>query len=906
MPSWFRTAQSQSWMVVLCIVWSVRVAIAEPIAPANERFREPSTEAVPTFQAHVVPLLGKLGCNGRACHGSFQGQGGLRLSLFGYDFKMDHDGLLSRIDLTNPVDSYALKKATLTEEHRGGRRMEIGSWEYNLLLKWIQSGAKPADELKTLSRLEVTPHEILFSEHGQTTPLKVVAMWDDGSQEDVTCLCRFQTNDPQVCEISHAGLVTSNEPGDTHVIVFYDNGVAPIPVLRPVSPQFGDKYPPVATRTRIDEFVVDKLKRLGTLPSELCSDTEFLRRVSLDLTGTLPTADEVRAFSQDTASDKRARKVDALLESPAYAAWWTTRLCDWTGNAASQLNNVTGGRELADREWYDWIYRRVADNVPYDKLCEGIVLATSRKDGESYEQLCQRMSETYKTGKSSENGDGLVYYWARQNFTKAEDRAVGFAYTFLASRIQCAQCHKHPFDQWTQSDFEQFQAFFTRVVYARNGSDKKVYNDLVSKLGVDPKKLNGNKLREALAKAAQEGKLIPVADLHVQPPKNNPKNNRPKKDNGKRNLVPDSPKAKLLGGDVVEINKMSDPRTALMEWLRTDPLFAKAFVNRVWGNYFHRGIVEPTDDMNLANPPSNEPLLNYLAEGFVSHHYDMKWVHREICNSDTYQRSWKPTLTNAGDERNFSRAVPRRIPAETTVDAIHLATARTADVDSFDTDVQSRALWQASTPRRLKEKDSTNMVYSLGVFGRSTRDNACDCDRSSEATLLQTLYLRNDTDIFREIDRGDGWMAELGQKYGVPHQQPNLPAVKYRPVDYESQLAKLQSRAVKLKDSSDKRKAKNAARELANYQKRYGKLLPSPPGQKAQAPASKSDSEIILPQAEARKILEEAYLRTVSRFPSESELATAIDYIRQADTPLSGVRDVVWSLLNTKEFIVNH
>lgn len=906
MPQWSCT--TYGWIVTLVLLLVPQARGDEPTAPASDRFRDPATTAIPEFQDHVVPLLGKLGCNGRACHGSFQGQGGLRLSLFGYDFQMDHAGLLPRIDTKAPADSYALKKATLAEEHRGGRRMEIGSWEYNLFLKWIQDGARSVEDPKTLARLEVTPKEILCTEKGQTAQLKAIVTWDDGTQEDVTCLCRFQTNDPQVCDITQSGLVTSNEPGDTHVVVFYDNGVTPVPVIRPVTPQYGDQYPQVTTTTRIDELTVEKLRKLGIVPSDLCTDSEFLRRVSLDLSGTLPTASEVREFLNDSSPDKRSKKIDALMQTPAYAAWWTTRLCDWTGNSARQLNNTGIGRDNSDREWYDWIYKRVADNTPYDKLCEGIVLATSRKSGESYEQLCQRMSESYQNGKSYADEEGLVYFWARQNFTKAEDRAIGFAYTFLGSRIQCAQCHKHPFDHWTQADFKQFEAFFTRVQYARNGSDKQVYTQLLGNLGIDPKALNGNKLRGALADAAQNGKLIPVADLYVQAPKYNEAARKKKKDNGKKNRVPDSPKAKLLGGDVVNIDELADPRVPLMEWLRTDPLFAKAFVNRVWGNYFHRGIVEPTDDLNLANPPSNEALLNYLAEGFVSHGYDMKWVHREICNSETYQRSWRPNATNPLDERNFSRAVPRRIPAEATVDAIHLATNRTADVESFDTEIKSRAVWQASTARRVNpERNGGIQLYSLGIFGRSSRSNACDCDRSSEASLLQTLYLRNDADIDKEIDRGDGWLAELGQKYGAKAIAAAEPPPKYRPVDYEAHVARLKQRIEKLKGSDNPQKLKKAHRDLGVYLKRFSKLPAPPEGEESSAPPSEEPSEkITLPDETVRPMIEEAYLRTVNRFPSEVEMATALHFVHQADTPLSGVRDVLWALLNTKEFIVNH
>ena len=892
-------------LVGLCLAWTTSLSAADPIVPVSQRFKAADTTEVPDFQQHVVPLMGKLGCNGRACHGSFQGQGDLRLSLFGYDFKMDHDALVGRLETDSPADSFVLEKATLATPHKGGKRMDIGSWEYNVFLSWIKAGAKPVETTRHLAKLDISPKEILYSDKGQTTQLKAVAVWADGTQEDVTCLCRFQTNDPQVCDVTQAGVVTSNEPGDTHLVVYYDNGVVPVQVIRPVSPQYGDKYPQVATKTKVDELVIEKLRKLGTLPSEICTDAEYLRRVSLDLTGTLPTSDEVRTFLADTSADKRAKKVEELLATPAYAAWWTTRLCDWTGNASSQLNNTGVGRDSSDKEWYDWIYQRVAANAPYDKLCEGIVLATSKKPGESYEDLCQRMSASYQDGKSYADEDGLVYFWARQNFTKAEDRAIGFAYTFLGSRIQCAQCHKHPFDQWTQDDFKQFEAFFTRVQYGRTGSDKKVYEKIVADLGLDMKKMNGNKLREAMAVAAKEGKLIPVPDLYVQAPKYNKANaNKKKQANGKKNTVPDSPKAKLLGGDVVDIDKLEDPRVPLMEWLRANPLFAKAFVNRVWGNYFNRGIVEPTDDMNLANPPSNEALLNHLATGFVASGFDMKWVHREICHSDTYQRSWRPNDTNRLDERNFSHAVPRRMPAETTVDAIHLATIRTSDASAFDTEVKGRAVSQASTPRK---NDGAGQLYALGVFGRSSRENSCDCDRSSESSLLQTLYLRNDSDVYKELDRGDGWLAELGKQYGAKVIAPQEAPAKSKPADYDKQLASLKMKVEKLKGSDNKKAIKVAERELVAYERRYSKLpAASKTEDKDTAETKPVANKPTLDDAVLKPIIEEAYLRTVSRFPTPSETATALTFIQQSSTPMSGVREVLWTLLNTKEFIVNH
>ena len=496
------------------------------IAPASQRFTSKDAGEVPNFQQHVVPLLSRLGCNGRACHGSFQGQGGFRLSLFGYDFKLDHEGLAKgdkdkdkepRVLIEEPEESLALLKATLETPHRGGKRMGVDSWQYNIFRNWIKDGAKTVDEdAPKFVRLDVTPKEIQFGKNDETTQLKVVAVWSDGAQEDVTPLCRFNSNDDLIAAIDANGLVKSGEVGDTHVVVNYDQGVVPIPVLRPVSDKTGDKYPQIAAATKVDELVIEKLRKLGVVPSELCDDSEFLRRISLDLAGTLPSPQEVSAFLSDTDSDKRAKKIDELLERPGYIAWWTTKLCDFTGNNPTNLNINNGFKVDRTQEWYDWIYRRVAANEPYDKLIEGIVTAVSRKPGESYTEYCERMTAMYgpkKEGSYAEAG-GLTYFWARRNFQNPEERAIGFAYTFMGIRIQCAQCHKHPFDQWTQSDFKQFTGFFKGTGYNVRPQDKKEEAALKEKLGITAK-VNNNDLQKELAKHLAAGKVIPVAELYT-------------------------------------------------------------------------------------------------------------------------------------------------------------------------------------------------------------------------------------------------------------------------------------------------------------------------------------------------------------------------------------------------------
>ncbi len=866
---------------------------AETIESVRQRFEGQNVEEIPDFQKHVVPMMGRLGCNGRACHGSFQGQGGFRLSLFGYDFKMDHEGMGERIDLDKPSESYALQKATLTETHEGGKRMDEGSWEYNIFLNWIKGGAKPVESPIELVELVVTPKEVVFSGKGQTEPLKVIAVWKDGTQEDVTVMCRYTTNDDMICSINEDGVVSSGEVGDSHVVVAYDKAVVPVPVLRPVSDQTGDRYPQIAGRTDIDQHVIAKLRKMGIVPSDVCDDTEFLRRVSLDMTGTLPTPSQVRAFLADSSPNKREQKIDELLETPAYAAWWTVQLSDWTGCSDASLNNVNpASRQRGSQDWYDWIYKRVNENVAYDEIVENIVVAKSRQPGENYREYSERMSH-YAADKDASFADqeGLIYFWGRNTFRQTEDRAIGFAYTFMATRIQCAQCHKHPFDVWTQTDFQEFEQFFARVNFARNGSDRAEYNKMIKELGLEG--LRGNDQRRAVEKALNEGKTIPFPELVINKPRISPaarKKQQAAKAKG-RNVAMPGKSAKLLGEQVVDVDNVDDPRTALMDWLRQSPtqLFAKAFVNRVWANYFNKGIVEPTDDLSLGNPPSNEALLNYLAQGFIDSGYDMKWVHKQICLSDTYQRSWKPNETNIQDERNFSRSVPRRLPAEVAFDALTMATTNDARAKTFSSDLKGRALTRTSPPRNA----NSGADYALAVFGRSSRESNCDCDRSSEASLLQTLFVRNDRETLEMLDGRGSWVAQLtGRKPNTNNASNNRQ--DNRRQAGEQQFKNLMRQLVKAKKAKETERIALLEKRIANVERQLDKLPKD-------EPEAKKSADFVADQA-----VEEAYLRTVSRFPTEQEREIALSYVTGSEDPGAGLKDLMWALINTKEFMVNH
>jgi hypothetical protein len=796
---------------------------AEVIPPVNERFKKDATEETPNFQRHVVPLMGRLGCNGRACHGSFQGQGGFRLSLFGYDFKADHDAVLggmeSRVNAKNPTDSLILRKPTKTLDHRGGKRMDEGGWEYNLILRWIKAGTPSVKEKDAaFASLEVEPKEIVFSKAGDVAKLRVIAKWTDDTREDVTPLCRFRSNDESVAKVNLSGEITAVGKGDTAIVVFYDNGIAPVPVLLPVTDKVGPKYPSVPTPTKVDELVVGKLRKLGIVPSELCTDAEFLRRVSLDMTGTPPAPEEVEQFLADKSQDKRAKKIEELLTRPTYAAWWATKICDYTGN--SERSGPLGGEQGLNRaksgQWYDWTYRRVQNNEPYDKLIAGIALAVGRRPEQSYMDYCTEMSSYFRKNNPADFAERptMPYFYTRRLLGKPEEQALAFAHAFLGVNLQCAQCHKHPYDQWTKQDFDQFTAFFAGVRYgASNRADATALKKGTGLEGLDE---DSGAYKRKFVSLLEGGRVLPFKELSIPQNRNAKPGAKPGVRVGSRVITP-----KLLGGEEVVSANFTDPRHPIMEWMRGEdnPYFAKAFVNRVWANYFGAGLIDPPDDLNLANPPSNPELLDYLADGFIASKFDMKWLHRTITNSHAYQRSWKPNDTNKHDDRNHSRAVLRQLPAEVIVDTVALVTASDAERKRLNDSPTT----QRSIGRTSGYSTRATDGYALYLFGKPVRATNCDCERSTEPAVLQTVYLRNDPEVLKLLDRPDGWLKQV---------------------------------------------AKSKA-------------------------------------GDANELVRQAYLRVLNRLPDAREAEVAKKYITDAKDTQAGLRDLLWALINTKEFIVN-
>ena len=803
------------------------VATREPISQ-----RLATSTETPDFQKHVMPLLGRLGCNGRTCHGSFQGQGGFSLSMFGYDFAKDLEAMTGgeepRINLESPDESLIIYKPTHGDEHGGGDRFKPGSWQHQLLKKWIEGGAKGIDKPGRIVKFDVTPKEITFNQPGETVQLKCVAIWADGTKEDVTPLTRFQTNDEAIADVTEEGLMTCKSPGDTYVVSFYDNGIFSTQVILPVSDHTGENFPEVATTTEIDKLVVEKLSKLGIVPAEVCTDEEFLRRVSLDLIGTLPTPEEIQRFLNDSSPDKRERKIDELLESPAYADWWSMKLADLTGSN-SQYLGTTDMNTPASIQWNQWLRRRVADNAGWDEIAAGIILARSRKPGQTYEEYTAEQSRFLSRQDPADYTDPanpMHYYWFRSNNQQPTDRALSFGYIFMGVRLQCAQCHKHPFDQWSKQGFEQFTQFFSRIKSGISPEAKVVQTALKTKLGV-PVKLDTAALRRQMyLRVSAEGLPIPWNEIWIEEP-------------GEKPQI-----AKLLGDQKIDLNEYPDPLEPLMAWLlrEDNPYFAPAMVNRVWEHYFGVGIVNPPDDFNMANPPSNKALINWLSERFIEEGYDLKWLHRTIANSQTYQRSWRTNETNKTDERNFSHALIRRLPAEVTIDAIVQSTASQKRLETWTSNTKDRKITQH--PKSIQAR---GIDYSLLVFGKPLRTTNCDCERQQSPTLLQSLYVRNDHEINEWLQRKDGWLLETAHELNQPLVSETSDAILFQP---------------------------------------------------------KVGTESTEPNLE--ELIRTAYLRTVSREPTEQELARSREHLSSSENTVEGLRDLMWVLINTQEFLTNH
>jgi hypothetical protein len=689
------------------------------------------------FERHLMGVFGRMGCNSGSCHGSFQGKGGFRLSLFAYDPEKDFAAITReangrRINRDDPDNSLLLLKATGQVNHGGYTRFGKDSWAYQLIREWIVQGAaweKGSGEVKSIA---MTPPEYAFKKAGQIGQLTIKATFADGSVENITPLCDYRTNDDAVATVNPLGQVKAVRPGDTAIVVSYRGQVLPVRVMIPTESAPGFTYPKVPEVNYIDREVFAKLRRLNIVPSEVSTDEEFLRRVTIDTIGTLPTPKEVLDFVADKRPDKRERKVDELLAHPMHAALWATKFSDFTGNNTDALENPAQLRPKLSQMWHDWVRKRIADNTPYDEIVRGILCATSR-DGmtpEQYIEQMKKLEEEAKTFKTSyPERQSLDLFWRRQQPVTVDVWGEKTAAAFLGVRVECAQCHKHPFDRWTQTDYRAYANIFAPVSFGISPEANKAFTAENAERRKDAK--NANQvltIREVFigANVGKGGVGAPLPD---------PETGRP--------LAP-----KMLGGPEVKVKPGEDPRAVLFEWMRAaeNPFFARSFANRVWGHYFGVGIVHPVDDFSLANPPSNPKLLDALAKDFVDSKYDIRKLERTILLSRTYQLSSTPNETNKFDRNNYSHCYVRPLMAEVVVDVLNAACGTTEDYGN-DAPKGVRAIEVGSS----RVNAQVNQVFR--TFGRPPRTTACDCERAMEPALAQKLFLMADSLIDQKISR---------------------------------------------------------------------------------------------------------------------------------------------------------
>lgn len=714
-----------------------------------------ATERPVSFMNDVVPVLTKAGCNMGVCHAKAgNGQNGFQLSLLGFEPQEDYEHLVKeargrRLFATTPDRSLLLLKATGQMPHGGGVRLKADSESYTLLRDWIQQGA-PYDtaEAAKLVSFEVEPKRGSVPRQGQQQ-LKAVAKYTDGTVRDVTELALYECNDKAIADVTERGLVKIAEiTGNVAVMVRFQGKVsvysASVPLGAPV-----ENLPPI--KNLVDEHVFANLKVLGIPPSPICDDATFLRRVTLDISGRLPTQEEATAFLTSMESNKRDTLIDTLLRSPEYADFfaskWTSLLKNRRDDASDTVSNFA---------FHSWVRDSLLANKPYDQFVRELLAATGNVIGNPPVAWYKRVQEPKQ---------------------QLED----VAQLFLGVRMQCAQCHHHPFERWSQDDYYSLQAFFSQV--GRKPSATRGEDLIFHKRGV-----------AAATNIKTGAKLVPAA----------------------------------LGDAIPAIAPDEDPRLRLADWMGSpnNPFFAKALVNRYWKHFFQRGLIEPEDDIRDTNPPTNPELLAALEKHFIASGFDLKELVRLITRSNAYQLSASPNQYNLVDRQNYSRYYPRRLQAEVLLDSIDTLTETQTDFANLPAGTRAIAL-----PDNSYNRSSA----FLRVFGRPEGQSVCECERVQSSSLAQSLHLINAGDMKSKLASGTGRAERLAK---------------------------------------DTKPIEDKVREI--------------------------------------------YMAAFSREPRPEELKTAMAYLTEmrldsAGKPMDAQRvnrenfqDLIWALINTKEFLFNH
>jgi hypothetical protein len=626
-----------------------------------------------SFKLDVMPVFMKAGCNSGSCHGAARGKDGFRLSLFGFDPDGDHYRLTReingrRVNLALPRESLLMEKSTGTVAHTGGTRFKDDTELYAALLRWLEAGA-PLDPptVATPVSLELLPKNAVLDGKGAVQRMTVRAKYSDGTDRDVTNLALFLSSNDTSATISPDGVVTAGERGEAFVMArFATFTVGSQMIVLPKALQFA--FPPVQEHNYIDTLVHAKLKKLRIAPSDLCTDEVFQRRVSLDILGVLPTADEYGRFMTDKSTNKREKLVDELLGRKEFVELWVAKWAELL-QIRSDNNQVTYKSVLL---YFNWLQDKIARNVPMDQMVQELLGSTGG---------------TFKNPATN-------YYQIERDTLKV---AENVAQVFMGMRIQCAQCHNHPFDRWTMNDYYSFAAFFAQI--GRKGAD-------------DP--------REQVVFNSGGGEVVhPVSKQAMKP--------------------------KLLGGAVPELAG-KDRRAVMAQWLASpeNPFFATNLANIVWAHFFGVGIIHDVDDVRVSNPPSNPELLAELGKKFTEYKYDFKKLVRDICLSRTYQLSTQANPSNVSDTRNYARSYVRRIKAELLLDCL-----------SQVTETKNKFPGLPLGARAVQIADGRVSTYFLSTFGRATRDTVCSCEVKLEPTLSQSLHLLNGDTTTQRIMNGN-------------------------------------------------------------------------------------------------------------------------------------------------------
>ena len=638
-----------------------------------------------SFKLDIMPIFMKTNCNTGSCHGAASGRDGFRLSLFGFDHVGDYQRVTReignrRINLAFPHESLMLSKSTGSVPHTGGTRFRKGDPLYNLMHEWIDAGAV-ADkaDIPTCTKIEVYPNSAVLDGEGATQKVTVRAFYSDGTNRDVSHLAFFLSSNENSAIIEQDGTVTAQNRGEAFVMARFDTHTVGTNII--VLPKGLDfTWKEVPENNYVDTLLHEKFKKLRIIPSELCSDEEFLRRATLDITGRVPTVDEYNAFLADADPKKRDKLVDDLLGRKEFVELWVMK---WAELLTIRTTNQISYKSML--LYYTWLQDKIANNVPMNVMVQDLLASNGGTFANAATNYYQNERDTLKV-------------------------AENVAQVFMGMRIQCAQCHNHPFDRWTMDDYYSFAAFFSQIG---------------RKTAEDP--------REIIVFNSGSGVVRhPVGNRVMEP--------------------------KFLGGETPDV-KGKDRRQIMADWLASseNPYFARNLSNIVWAHFFGQGIINEVDDVRVSNPPVNVALLDTLASKFTEYNYDFKKIVRDICTSRAYQLSTGTNETNKKDSRNFSHASLRRMRAEIMLDAITQITSTSNKFPGLP-----------SGARAVQIANGNTSTYFLTTFGRAKRETVCACEVKMEPNLSQALHMLNGDTVNAKIQQGKLIPTRLGEEVPVP------------------------------------------------------------------------------------------------------------------------------------------